>query len=283
MMLISLLLIVGLIVAVPLGLDILSERPLHPWEQPILKMARQLHPLAILSVASSFIVLPGRLSAGLTVPWLLFGALLGSAALLRLVKGGWRQLSTFCHTAALGYLPVGAAWLFASRAGINPMGFGEPIILLTAVHFHFSGFAASVLAGEVLRHGKENAFLNTWIALGALLGMPIIASGFVFSAPLKLVGIVFFSSTLVTLAAKQFLTARSLAPGRSKQCLVISSLSVICGMGLALLYGITEYADWPMLTVPQMAYSHGILNAFGFTGCGLYGWRSIVSREAIHG
>lgn len=31
------------------------------------------------------------------------------------------------------------------------MNFGEPIVLLTAVHFHFSGFGASVVAGQTVR------------------------------------------------------------------------------------------------------------------------------------
>jgi hypothetical protein len=45
------------------------------------------------------------------------------------------------------YLPIGGAWLVASRLGIQPLGFGDTIVLLTAVHFHFAGFAAPVLAG----------------------------------------------------------------------------------------------------------------------------------------
>lgn len=34
------------------------------------------------------------------------------------------------------YLTVGATWLAASRLQLEPVGVGEPIVELTAVHFH---------------------------------------------------------------------------------------------------------------------------------------------------
>ena len=46
------------------------------------------------------------------------------------------------------YLTVGATWLVASRLGLEPVGIGEPIVELTAVHFHYAGFAAALLAAR---------------------------------------------------------------------------------------------------------------------------------------
>jgi len=48
-------------------------------------------------------------------------------------------------------LAVGGAWLVASRLGMRPMGIQEPIVLLTAVHFHYAGFATATIAAATLR------------------------------------------------------------------------------------------------------------------------------------
>jgi hypothetical protein len=276
--LISLLFLVGPVGVVPLGLVILQKRTLSRREQVMLRIIRWIHPFAALAVIGSFMGVPGRLAAALVLPWLILGALCGLTALLRIINGGW-HFPGVCYTAALAYLPVGAAWLFASRAGINPGGFGEPIVLLTAVHFHFSGLGASIMAGEVARHLPGNSWTQRWIITGALLGTPLIATGFVFSPPLKMVAIVFFGSTLVTLAVMQFLLTRRMDSGWSRLALRISSVSIAIGMILAAIYGVTDYFDWAALSIPQMARWHGTLNALGFTLCGLLGW-SFSKAEA---
>ncbi len=268
---IATLFLVGPVVAVPLGLTLLHRQTLDIRQAKLLRIARWLHPFAAVGVVGSFVMLPGRLPAGLTVPWLLFSGLLGLMALLRLLNGGWRLLHV-CYTAALIYLPIGAAWLFASRLGINPGGFGEPIVLLTAVHFHFSGFGASILAGEVAGRLPEDSWARKWIIAGALLGTPLIAAGFVFFPLLKMVAIIFFGSTLITLAAMQFLLTQRMVNGRSQIALRISSISIAIGMTLAVIYGVTDYFDWAVITIPQMARWHGTINAVGFMLCGLLGW-----------
>jgi len=261
----------GPVIAVPLGLSLLRRQTFDKHQEVLLQIARWVHPFAAIGVVVSFKMLPGLLAAGLTIPWLLLGGLLGLTGLLRFISGGWR-FPTICYSAALAYLPIGAVWLFASRAGINPGGFGEPIVLLTAVHFHFSGFGASILAGEVTRRLPEHSWVQRWIVLGSLFGTPLIAAGFVFFPLLKMVAIVFFCSTLVTLAVMQFVLTRRMENRWPRLALQISSCSIAIGMMLAAIYGITDYFDWAALSIPQMARWHGTLNALGFTLCGLIGW-----------
>lgn len=278
--LIAFLLLVGTSVAVPIGLAILERRTLHPRERTLLRIGRRVQPIAAVSLIGSFIILPGPMAAALAGPWLLFGAFLGMVAMVRLVNGGWRFPIQLCYTAALAYVPIGAAWLFASRAGINPMGFGEPIVLLTGVHFHFSGFAASVIAGEVVRCSQKYAKAGKWVALGAVSATPLIATGFVVSWLLKAIAILYFSTTLAALAALQMIVAANTVNTSPKWLLRISSFSIIIGMVLASIYGVTEYLGWPALSIPQMAHFHGTLNAFGFTLCGLTGWLLQIKKEA---
>ena len=68
--------------------------------------------------------------------------------LWRLWRGSHRT-SEVCLDAGLLYLAVGGTWTVIARAGLRPLGFPDLIVLLTAVHFHYAGFALLVLAGLV--------------------------------------------------------------------------------------------------------------------------------------
>ncbi len=65
------------------------------------------------------------------------------------VAGGPRDFATaqdFLRLAIAGIdLVFAAGWLVASRLGVEPLGFDEPIVLLAAVHFHFAGFVTAVM------------------------------------------------------------------------------------------------------------------------------------------
>ena len=89
------------------------------------------------------------------------------------------------------YLPIGGAWLVASRLGIQPLGFGDTIVLLTAIHFHFAGFAAPLLAGFAGRAVRDRQTASQVVALaatGIILGTPLVAAGITFSPAVALVG-----------------------------------------------------------------------------------------------
>ena len=49
------------------------------------------------------------------------------------------------------YLPIGAGWLVLYRLGVRPLGFADVIVLLTGVHFHYTGFVLPIVAGMVGR------------------------------------------------------------------------------------------------------------------------------------
>jgi len=283
---IELLFLLAPLVIIPLGLEILQR--LDPLSQPaaIERLGRLLQPFAAVLAVLSFWFPPGRIAAMLSGGWLLFCAALGLSGLARVMRGALAQLDTACAAVALLYLPVGGAWLVASRLGLNPMGFQEPIVLLTAVHFHYAGFAAPLLAGATSRAlaGRGAVIrvvfrLATW---GILAGPGLLATGFVVGPRLKLVAALVLALSQTLLAVCIFAALRAVAHRFARVLLGVSALSVAFAMTLAATWAVGEYPSHPFVNLPQMSRLHGTANALGFVFCGLLGWWSVfpaVGRE----
>jgi hypothetical protein len=47
---------------------------------------------------------------------------------------------------------------------------------------------------------------------------------------------------------------------------------VFAGMVLAAVYALADFRGSDVLPIPQMARTHGVLNAVGFCMCALLGW-----------
>ncbi len=170
---------------VPLGLALIA--PGNP--DAAFHTLRKGQPFAATLVVASFFLSKGPLACALAMPWLLLtglGALSGAA---RLLRNRLADIAETCHAMALIFLPVGAGWLCLSRLGMAPMGFREPIVLLTAVHFHYTGFAAPVLSGMAIRRFSHYGKILRPAGLGLLGGTPLLAAGFVFSPLLKYVAV----------------------------------------------------------------------------------------------
>jgi hypothetical protein len=140
---IEVLFLLGPWVVVPLGADLLrgegnsKSSPVRDW---ILIAA------AALTTVSFF--LDNRTAAAwFACAWLLVCAAFAGDGLRRFVMSGTKSFTQFCFAAGEGYLLVAGAWLVASRAGLRPLAFHEPIVLLTAVHFHFAGSLRRCLQG----------------------------------------------------------------------------------------------------------------------------------------
>ena len=249
------------LVAVPLAFALLEPAP---WMSAILQ------PVAAASATASFFVPPGTVAAGLAAPWAI---LTGVAALEGLTRVRTWSLEEVVTTLSLLLLPVGGGWLVATRAGLAPMGFGEPIALLTAVHFHFTAFLApalAVLAGRDTRGADRTLFRAS--ALGILGGTPLLAVGFLVSPLLKLAAVVLLIAALAGVAVLQLRALPRLKGRMSKLLLALSSAAVVAGMLLAAAYEIGVFTGRGWLSIPEVARSHGPLNGLGFAVAGLMAW-----------
>lgn len=259
------------LVVVTLGLDVI--RP----EGGLGRVIQIAQPLAAILVGFSFAFQPGLTAAAFVAPWALVTfamALLGAKRFFG--RKPRNPVETFVD-AALGLIAVGGWGLVMSRAGLKPAGFTEPIVLLTAVHFHYTGFAAPLLIGLAGRRaGPKRAILAAGAAV--ITATPLLAIGFTMRQPeLKLVATIIIATGLALFAWELVRIAVEEPNGQARALVGIAAFSIFWGMALAGLYSVGEFRESLFIDIPGMAWSHGILNAFGFATCGLLGarvWRA---------
>jgi hypothetical protein len=259
-------------VIVPLGLPFLPD-------SPPLGFARRIQPFAALLSTVSFFLPKGIPAAALAAPWLAVNGLValgGLAVLGPAFRGGFASLLLL---AAMFFPPVGGIHLVSSRLGYALGGFPEPIILLTAVHFHYTAFAAPVLAALASRAGSGAAsFLAKAGGCGIVGSTPLVAAGFIFSPTLKLVAVGLLTVSVLLVAAAQVAALARIPSRKARLLLALSSAAVAAGMLLAAVFEHGFYTGRSWLSIPQMAWSHGLLNGLGFSLGGLLAW-SLGGRE----
>lgn len=283
---IELLFLLAPLVIVPLGLELILRTKEGVAPSLPERIARFIQlPAAMLGLVS-FFVERGGLAATLAGGWFLLSLLLALGGFLRILRGGWKNLDSAIPAIAFIYLPVGAAWLEASRLGLEPLHFQEPIVLLTAVHFHYAGFAAPLLArsvGGVFTASKPHRAIYTLyrvVVTGVLLGPGMMAAAFVISPRCKLMAALIFAASEIGLAVLFFATLRRVHGLSARLLIAISAGSVIFSMVLAAIWAAGEYPLQPFVGLGEMARLHGTANAFGFTLCGLLGW-TLAARPRI--
>ena len=245
--------------------------------------ARWLQPLGAGLAVFTMLLPPGRNAGLFALGWMAVCVLMAGAGMLSIGQALWGDAregarATFVDAAlavARVDLAVGGAWLVASRLGMRPMGIQEPIGLLTAVHFHFAGFATATIAAATLQFG-ERRWLRPVVAM--VLGMPFaVAAGFVISPGLKMGAAFLFSASVAGLAIFVRAAGRQAKDATGRVLLQVAAGAVFAGMILSGTYAVADFFGSDVLTIPQMARTHGILNAVGFCLPGILGW--VVARS----
>jgi hypothetical protein len=235
-----------------------------------------LQPFAAALACCGFL-LPASIGAGLlSASWLLLNGLVALFGVGRFLARRSLRADELCIDAGLLFLPVGGVWLVTARLGVDPLGFGETIVVLTAVHFHYAGFAVPVLAGmagHVLVERSPLIRRVFWVvAAGVIFGVPLVALGITFLRALEVGAALLLTTSLVILA---FLIIFVVVPGlrqpAAQTLLVISAAATVVTMLLAAGYAAGGLVG-VSITIPQMVVAHGAVNAFGLVLCGLLAW-----------
>jgi len=266
----------AILVIVPLGLSLVAPSD----RNSLYKLVILIQPIAALLTITSFFLDKGVPSAALSSSWLILTGLVALYGVTRLIRrGGPFPLAELSIDAGLLYLPVAGVWLVIYRLGVQPFGYGEIIILLTVVHFHFAGFATPIIAGmngRVLASTRFPQRIYAFAIFGIVTAMPLIAAGITLSPVLGLIGTLLLSVALVLLAVLTIGWVRPAIAQTGKQILLVFAALASCSaMVLASLYAYSIATHTLILTIPTMAMTHGILNAFGFVTCSLFVWSGI--------
>lgn len=260
------------LVIVPLGLELTRRLDGRSLESRLERLAVRVQLPAAFAAVLSFYSRSPFATAGLAVAWLAFAFILAAERFWRSFRTRSRSFDELCALLAFVYLAIGASWFLASRLGWQPMGFHEPIVLLTAVHFHYAGVAAAVLVRAIGRTASR-AIVRSLVfpaaATGALGGPALLAAGFVVAPELKLGAALLIAVGEIALAACFFSSMAGAVESGARILLFVSAASVAVAMCLAALWAFGEYPRQPFLDIARMAERHGSLNAFGFTFCGL--------------
>lgn len=257
-------------VVVPLSLSLVPDQASRLSKVNKLAIRYLLLPAAGLTTAS-FFMKEGPLAGALVTLWLIVAAALALDGLERLLRTRLESFVQFCFAFGEGYALVGALWLMASRLGMKPVGFHEPIVLLTAVHFHYAGLMAAVLAGLVVSSMRTPLPLR--IALSCVVvGPGLLGLAFLAGPKLKLAAVGLLAIGEFAIAFANLRIGLAEAGGIGGRMLLVGSACVVLGMALAGIWAVGEYPLHAFVNLVQMARFHGVLNSVGFGLCSLVGW-----------
>lgn len=261
-------------VVVPLGLALnlgMEPRMTRSWTGGL---ALGLLLPAAIARTYAFTKEPGLTAALLALPWLAVTGLVAVCGHQRLRARGWAAPEDVCADVGQVFLAVGGGWVLLSRGGVQPMGFREPIILLTGAHFHYAGFALPLLvglAGQLLRdHTARLA------SIAVMIGVPLVALGITL-APHGIRAVEWLASWLMAAAGLLVAVLQLRLAWRAQRAIprflfVLSGLALAFGMVLAAIYALGTYCGRAWLAIPDMLPWHGAVNALGFALPGLLAW-----------
>jgi YndJ-like protein len=274
--LIDLLFLLAPLVIAPLGMALIVFQEGLP--SSLLRAAIRLQPVGAALAVLAFLLPIGLPAAILAVAWLLVCAIAAFGALAFLVMGRSLHPERLATAAAVGFMAFGAVWLVLSRAGIAPIGLSPIIVEMTAVHFHFTGFAATLIAALLLTRLRADRGIAGRVATGASLllvaGSPVLALGWATPVHvLQVAGAILVATGVVATAAVMFFRSPRLAESSPARVLLrLSAVAPLLPMVLAVEYSAGHVFGFPTLDIHGMALIHGDLNALGFSLLGLVAW-----------
>ncbi len=188
----------------------------------------------------------------------------------------------FALAAAWIFMVGSLVWLAAYFSGSTILGFGAPWTWITAAHFAFAGFGAltvTSLSCRVVSSRRALRILRILLITHPIAYLVIAAGilGFRYCDEVGTAGYVFIFVT--QLGAVVFGRPHRIARGPLILAFIALSIPLITMVpALAWAWG------RPILDISEMARYHGIVNAIGHVGLGIFAfaWGRVPSHSIIH-
>ncbi|PJY98528.1 hypothetical protein CPT06_18165 [Bacillus vallismortis] len=203
--------------------------------------------------------------------WWIYTVLLALYALLRLRDTKIHRIEETSILFGLIYLAGGGFWFFAYAAQLQIMQFSPLIILLTAVHFHYSAFLIPIFNGLLGRITRKNRLLYSWMTWVILFSPILIALGISYSKILDIIAVGLYMAALYLQAYLVLTTAFRSKTG--KILIRLSSAVLMVTITFSMIYSLGVFRQEVTLTINQMIWIHGFVNAFAVILPALIGWR----------
>ena len=270
----TLILLLAVLVIAPLALALVALPSRTDSPARLYRLAVALQPPAALLALTALIMDPGPTAMLPGVPWFLFTLIVAAHGVVRQL-GFWPPVEESAINFGLIYLSVGGVWFLASRGMAPLLGFEEPIVTLTAIHFHFISLGALLftgMVGRLLERGTMTWRLYQLAAAGMIISPLLVALGITFSVVIEALATAIISLSLTSLAVIALTNIARRTTARQSVLLITSSLSIIFTMLFATAYAFGRLTGAWEVTVPTMIQVHGWVNALGFVLPGLFAW-----------
>ena len=206
---------------------------------------------------------------------------LAATLVIRALRRVWDHrrsgaLGTLDHAVASAAAIAVPTWAFIAGlalvdtcAGHSWMGFGEPILRLTVVHFTFAGVGVTTLAAASLAASASNP---RRVGLALVLLAPVVTGlGFTTEVPaLGVGGPALMTAGVYLVAAAMLLDGWRLRTRLEGMLLLAAGLAPWVPMVLAVAWALAPHTGGPALSLEAMVRIHGGTQSLGFVGCGLF-------------
>ena len=235
-----------------------------------------MQPFFSIAGAGSLLFEPGLFSGFLACLWLLFTCWPACIGITRASVRGFRRMEENAIDASYVYMVVGGIWLVMSRSGVDGLPFSPVIVLLTAIHFHYSSLIVPSVTGLLGRYTYSEkrpirgyGVLSSLVIIGPLLvGIGITVGG--------LFDIAFVAVYVLALCWLAVETIRVMIKSNvkllAKVCIGVASGISVFAMMLSALYSSGVSFNRSFITIQDMVLFHGYTQAFGYSFLVLVGW-----------
>ncbi|WP_078410391.1 YndJ family protein [Priestia abyssalis] len=260
------LVLLSVLVFVPLILMMIDKNMRDGAIMPVARFISRLYPYAALGAMLTFLTDMAVFAA----VWFIYTGLIALFGVKRLLERGTKPLGELSIDSGLIYLSLGGFWFFAYAADMQVMHFTKITILLTAIHFHYSAFIIPILVGFLGRKALSNRNGYTAMTLVVVLSPLTVAIGITYSRVIEFLAVLIYVAALY--AYGFFIFRTDFRKKAAKILLSFSAAILLVTIFFSFIYAYGRVQESVTLTISEMIFIHGVVNAFGVVLPALLGW-----------